>query len=246
MKELKDYQDRDGVIGHYDTRLGCLEFGDAWQRIGAAAFADAQFVPIAESHAFNSTVCIEPIRYRPSTNPDCRWYELPGCMSADNLIAMVIGLPGHSITQQLYSKLKANRWFCWNTYKIWSTPEGKRDESMKNLTPDFAGPSMLIAFFRSLDVHLWSLLFLDFYLIGAVLLRSFLRWYDENDVGDDLNLSLLICQSFVLFPTPASKIATKLYFKFGGGQDCWDRYFKSDDAPPMNEIMRSTLEHHQT
>lgn len=67
-----------------------------------------------------------------------------------------------------------------------------------------------------------------------------LKWLDEDDVGDDVNHTVMLLYARLYSPTPVSWLARKLYVWFrpyGGVQRAWDWYFREESgAPPLNEL----------
>lgn len=110
---------------------------------------------------------------------------------------------------------------------------------------DFAGPQDWGMYFRARKMKLAYpfLLFSDLFLVLNSVLRC-IYGRDPNNVGDDINHTMMLLQAIVRYPTPISFLARKIYAKLrpGGVQQAWDTYFSpASHANPFNDMARDLI-----
>jgi hypothetical protein len=157
-------------------------------------------------------------------------------MSCDNFLPLVIAKShAKEWLKVAFIKVLKRCFFMWNFFEIWPSHIDK-EENNKKLLPDFGGPALLLAFMRSFGYRILYpiVLLLDLWLLGYTLLM----WILKNP-GDSLNLGLLVIQSRRSLKTPISYLAAKVYKRYG--QSMWDKYFESEDAPPLNEYIKPLI-----
>lgn len=266
IKELKNYQDEKGWIGHFDDN-GVLEFGDGIHRLSNHTLCE--FV-LCRNSFYRSAIRARFIMqleqiYLPSGEPTrhwdrSKWYGKSGTMSGDGLEALLsclIGLRLHKEAWSLIWKLTKRGGFAWNTKRI-----GQHDEQKK--IPDFFGFRMVIFLLRlcgSLPlvgvifypvIALWDLL----YLAPSVLVRVIKPLFDRDDVGDDINFFLILVMCVMSSPTPISGFVRGFYYGFRplsgdekfrklyknmlGCVTAFKWYFNNKNAPPIDDIMVET------
>ena len=150
-------------------------------------------------------------------HPD-QWND-PSDFSRDQMVPNVVAMGFCEATQALKATslafLKRGFLFCQNK--------------------DIVSPQLLASFIRawfwslsSFLVILWPLLVvLDVFLLFDVILRIIVKFFDSNNVGDDLNTTLLVLQAEHSLPTPLSWLARKLYgFLPGGVVESFQWYFR--------------------
>jgi hypothetical protein len=263
MKELSEYQDNHGYIGHFDKHRQ-LEFGDCGQRMGAFCNTDTNIHGTAGEKAdllseFASKCwdndAREPTRYPPMYSD--MWYSKLGYMSYDNLVAQIIAAGRHDgrdlylrlWVNAVYKALKARWGFLWNKFEI-------HDTEREKLTRDWGGPGLLAVFIRSMwNKKPWYLFFLDFTLISSALVRVGASKVDPDDVGPDLNFFERIEQASRVFPTWASKLASRIYFRkrLRAGVDvdsrlegipvvtAFQHYYRHPQCPPIDEVKKAQI-----
>lgn len=111
---------------------------------------------------------------------------------------------------------------------------------------DFAGPHDWGMYFRARRLHVAYpfLLFSDLFLVLGSIIRC-IKGRDPNDVGDDINHTMMLIQAMHSMPTPVSWLARKIYAKFRpfGVQYAWDWYFRpSTFANPFNELVKPIIQ----
>lgn len=115
---------------------------------------------------------------------------------------------------------------------------------------DYAGPQDWGMYIRARKLkHLAFLLpIFDISLIIGSIIRCIAgRKFD--DVGDDINHTMLLMQAIKVYSTPVSYIARFIYSKFRprGVQYAWDWYFRPESyANPFNELARPILQEYFT
>lgn len=118
---------------------------------------------------------------------------------------------------------------------------------------DIVSPQLLASFIRSwfwsisnFAGFLWPLVFLlDFFLVLDVILRIFNKFIDKDNVGDDLNTTLLVLQAEHSLPTPLSWLARKLYgFLPLGVNHSFSHYFRAETGgnPELAEIAKPVID----
>jgi len=266
VKQLSDYRDPLGFIGHRDDH-GALEFGDAAQRLGFEYVAvypqgTLRFLMRAQM-LFEGP---EPVRH-----PDnSQWWGRPGTMSWDNLFPILCGMllsskQSYGKFMHIYKLLFKRGFFLWNTKKI-----GQWDDAKK--IPDWCGPLPIVGKLKT-----WPIFFRGLFLYGPMWLATpalvmivifdFLTIIDSlwlvlqsltapKRTTDDLNhLVFLRTASITLwtpglwiskliykhFRLPAEDEAGNVYVSVYGPQTALDQYFDGDRNPPLNELWRTPI-----
>jgi hypothetical protein len=92
--------------------------------------------------------------------------------------------------------------------------------------------------------YLYPLLFLgDLFILGESVIRC-IQGKDPNNVGDDINQTLVLLQAQYCLATPISWLARKIYkwFRPQGIQYAWDWYFRPETgANDFNDIYRALI-----
>lgn len=268
MKDLRDYVDEYGYIGHLEKRGGVvtdvLEFGDGTQRLGTywivnyfsnpgQVYADAEKMGEQYLRVYKYETG-EFVRHWDSS----KWPGQPGIMSRDNAIPLMVSMgfyrDASSTVKDLlgvFSDSLLSRFgFFWNTKHI-----GGEEKAIK--IPDVAGPSTWAALIRATSAwYLYPLLWiLDLKLILGALTRIVKSWYDPDDVGDDLNYQILHTQAYLKWPTVWSWSARLFYsgFRFAAGRDKenrldiyppfspWVWYYRHEECPPLDEVFKPVV-----
>lgn len=270
MKNLKDYQDEYGLIGNRDPVTAKFDFGDSAQRDGTNLIVtclalgsiniigytqDSIYPKVMDKHEASGWM------YRHTYQTmiyDVQWWDLSTTMSRDQSKPLIIAMGFFNDRDRLKRVLKRflkRFMFCQNTRGNWDDTKWK--------IPDWAGPDCWSNFLRSFRANiLWLGIFAcDLFILGNALARIYYGRKDFDNVGDDLNLCLDLIQADNILPTPITKLAKHLYFKYRpawrpmamtsgweidptgfGPQYAWDRYFRQLEAPPMNDVIRPVLE----
>jgi len=249
-KNLQDFTDFQGFIGHRDPTTGKLEFGDSAQR--TFSYFIAQFAtgtPVPKDVVKAAYEAIKKPDGELVRHPDItEWYGQRGSMSRDQLIPVLIALDLYGLDKEfkelLWNLLKRG-WFAWNTKRIHETEGWK--------IPDFMGLEGLLIAFRGLGgPFAWCLKFLDRSLKLMVSLRVELSKKDADDVGDDLNLTNLLFHAALKNSTKHAEAAAAMYKaeRPGAGADdehrleghpvytAFQHYYRHWYAPPMDEVFR--------
>lgn len=271
MKNLKDYQDAHGFIGHKDDQ-GLLEFGDGAQRLGMYYLFRYINCPGNETRALTAVEFLnryeslflptgEPVRH---WDHYTNWWSKPGTMSRDQIFPLIACLAAMGLKKELISitwKLLKRGMFCWNTKHI-----GQHDDKWK--IPDWCGPLTWLTIIRGLlkPTDWWSvllgLIFLvpmtlaDTLLIPATLVRVIVPLWDWDNVGDDLNHFNLHLVNYSVWPTITSYVCFVLYLfrPQAGPPNSYVRsqgeigviqafrwYFFGDKNPPLDDEALKTL-----
>lgn len=257
MKDLKNYRDSLGCIANRDQFSLKFDYGDCAQRDGTYLICKwlteqnkpvgIEYVEMMWGHELRAGVFCRRI--------DQNWWGLETTMSRDQIKPLIIAMGFFGDTTRLFKlfiQFLLRAFFCQNTRGNW-------DDTATKL-PDWAGPDVWANIIRSRRAYiLWPLLLLcDLFIFANSLTRIYYSRKNYDDVGDDLNHCLDLVQAYHRLPTPVSWAARKLYFKFragyypstmgmirtngGGPQYAWDWYFRQNEAPPMNDVIRPILE----
>lgn len=239
LKTLSTYLDSRRLICHRNED-GSLDCGDSCQRTymyGVFRFVLSQqkiywfnFLESLDS-AFWLSRC--PVR-----SPQPGWWSLPDRFSRDQLIPMIVGKSfiQHNEQMKLLTVTMLKRLgLCWNWY-------GNGDAPTKKL-PDILGPTTWTAILRYwtsryliTEVIFWPLICaLDLFLILQVLFRCIVMLIDSDNVGDDLNLTLLVLHAKYFSPTLASLAARKIFKHIRKPCLSFQWYFRDESAPPIDE-----------
>lgn len=222
MKELLDYRDPLGFIGHRDDH-GALEFGDGLQRLSMEALF--RFLLAYKSDGMNfAHIFIAPYIYlyllvfvdgEPTRHWDRnQWYGRPGTCSRDQLrptFCALYAMGCFSELRYLWWKLLCRGLFAWNTKHI-----GQWDARSK--IPDFVGfapmHTLLRAAIKAGHFYLYPLLIItEFLLLMNALFRIIMGYIDSDDSSNDLNMTCDLLAIKTIGPqTPLSWFAHELYF----------------------------------
>lgn len=229
-KELKDYMDEQGFVGHlnYD---GTLEFGDGAQRLGLLHLANwfcwyqtSQYDSVRA--VFKETIQSElAIQINLIERADdgyvrhwdkSKWPGQPGTLSRDNftsLFCAVIMLRMRDQFWDLTDALLSRFGFFWNTKHIGQKTGWK--------IPDFAGPETYgliirgLIRFSKLGFLLYPLLWLtDLALVFSSFSRIWMSYRDPDDTSNDTNHIPRLLVAYQISPTPVSLFAHWIYEKF--------------------------------
>jgi len=245
MKDIKKYTDQRGYLGHIDSN-GNLEFGDSSARTSFKEIANyLSGKPASKIYIMHliSRLRLNSGEYTRHWN-GAMWSGKPGTMSRDNFLPLVV-LMGFFDCKAL---LKSSLWtlikrgfFLWNTKAI-----GQQNDNWK--IPDHGGFTLLIAYLRSFKSRFSYpiLLLVDLVLLLNVIIRVIISRIDSDNVGDDLNLTLLLIQGSEIMPTPLLTLAKYIYKKFRlkAYVKCYGHpihtafawYFRHDGAPPIDVL----------
>lgn len=238
--EMQKYMDPDGYIGHWDERLGRLEFGDNGQRYGMYHFAQV----LKGKHNSKSLRLVEMKVYQLRwadgewvRHPDSNmWYGRSGTMSRDNFKPLIIlsGYLSSQVKWLMFTDLIKRAGFFWNTKAIWS------DTKKVPPIPDLAGPTEWGNFIRAFGVSspwtllLWPvLLFTDLFMlinVLSLLIRSKINWH--KSLTDYSNTWLDIVQGLETMMTPFSLLSAGI-FSLMSPHKALAGYYKGPNAPPM-------------
>lgn len=175
------------------------------------------------------------------------WPGQKGIMSRDNLVPMFCALvlgelkwTALSVLIRLFFRLG----FTWNTKKI-GQPIG--DTSRK--LPDFCGPMIWFTFIRSLPLTKPLHFLFDAYLWLAVEIRMHKAYKDWDDVGDDLNLIVIIETWRLISDNWLLKMIRQDYLQMrpkagpddqrlglNGVEQALKWYFHQPEAPPLDDL----------
>ncbi len=254
---LDDYIDKRGFICHLTEGRYPTDCGDSAQRMGMVHIAE--YFLSKRLLKINATATLmslqspdkldgEWVRYWDHT----KWAGKRHHMSLDQMRPlfwlMVLDHQNGFLKRTLWSIFKRYG-FLWNTTL-------NNSANISN-TPDFIG-LYFISFLIRGSGHRWLwpvLMVVDLPLIANSMIRVIVSHIKPDNVGDDLNhiLDLICCR--VCMPTPSSWIA-RLIYRYGRGragvnrksrlkgfgpQTALDHYFRSDNAPPINEIYEPIL-----
>ena len=87
------------------------------------------------------------------------------------------------------------------------------------------------------------LILLDLGLVVSVLIRVITSFIDQNNTGDDINVSTMAILAVKHMPTPLSLLAALLYRLYKGGVlRAFQQYYQRPEAPPMDELLKPELE----
>lgn len=222
MKQLADYKDGMGFIGHFDDQ-GVLEFGDGLQRLSMEALF-RYLLAYKEHGPQYAEMFIGPYLYRYQTvfvgeEPTRHWHRnywfgRPGTCSRDQLrptFCVLFAMGQWLELKSLWGKLAYRCLFAWNTKHI-----GQWDDKQK--VPDFVGIAPMHSLIRAgiKAGHWWfypALFFTDSLLLVNALFRIIMGYLDRDDSSNDLNMTCDLLVIKVLGPeTPMSWLAHELYF----------------------------------
>lgn len=269
MKDLQDYIDENGYVGHVDALNGIgtkkLEFGDsanrtAWLYIvrflqGLKQKLPEQYFTMLTNNFFPLFSKLLLYTKEPVRHPSPYWWGRSGTMSCDNFLQLIISfgfMGSRAILLELFYAVLKRFGFMWNVYPIWPTEEELKHKKI----PDFGGPSLLIAFIRSLKTGLTFLYLLDFWFIFNALLICIRGYFDSDYCDGDINFTRLCYQAKATrTQTLPQKIGVWIYKRFRprcgrrgesrregwGPQTALDHYCASLSAPPLNELDREIL-----
>jgi hypothetical protein len=262
MKDLQDYTDKHGFICHISKDRGYFDGGDAAQRTFTGFIQaywehrdlDSRIQNAREVERLLSLIELDDGEY--VRHPDNNWwFGRRGTMSRDQLIPIIICLTLFSRYSLDLQKRKRRLWanlvrrggFCWNTKHI------HKNDGWK--IPDLLGPTHWCLFFRDL-ILAWPILCLvDTLLVFSVAMRCIAALFDQDNVGDDLNLCNILFHSNLQGWTPTAFLARQLYSWWRprpgpkGGErmqgyavyNAWVHYYRHDSAPPMDELCKEMI-----
>lgn len=243
IKKPTHFIDQKGMVIHHDFDES--KGGDSLQRTGMMIlFAD---MDIEKKRDWTVGVWglvntgPEPVRHWDSRY----WPGKPGTMSRDNLTPifccfLVLGLK-NSVSNLMW-RIAARGGFLWNTKHI-----GQHTDDWK--VPDWIGLMLPLLVLRASRFG-WGLSYLsDIYLAILVAIRMFKAKQDWDDVGDDLNLTVVAETCRVIKPSFfTTKILSWYHHKRPeagpatrrpgpGLYQAFQWYFAPDIAPPLDELV---------
>lgn len=236
MKNLDDYKDEKGWIGHFskdshgqimrdDYNIPVLEFGDGVQRMSMNALCEFVLSETKIEAAVQRASFMrkeyeiwlpsgEPVRHW-SRNA---WYGKPGTMSGDQLEPLVwcyVVFDMQASFWELFFKLLKRGFFAWNTKKIGQTTEEWKPG-------DFFLHRMLSPTFRMLlktkyvGTLAWPFIIIwDVFGLGLnTLVRIVVPIFDRENTGDDLNYFVSLLGSRMVGGNFATKFWSYVYLRF--------------------------------
>lgn len=192
---------------------------------------------------------------------DEHWPGQTGTMTRDNFTPLLIGV----ILFELRTTFEAMHTTLWSRFGFfWDKKDiGQTKPSKKFFSCDFAGPSIWGIFIRGLISFsgkfwlLWPVLWLtDLALLFSSFARVYISKKDPDNVGNDLNHICKLFLAYEIAPTPISEWARWYYGKKrlvagegylrerylddneSGPQSALNWYFRSSEAPPLDEELR--------
>lgn len=261
IKELREFKDENGFIGHKTGREGELEFGDSAQRTFMLDifeyFLLVKTGSLSESFINQKISSIylafsEEYTRHPDTT---KWWGQTGTFSADQAIP-TIGISAIIKSNHLdimFWLLLKRCFFMWNTKKIWETNGWK--------IPDWRPLKIIPLFIRGFynkskflkPVYWLMLLPFDFFFLLSILFNNVMAFFKRNETSSDLNNTVIALVNKAIAPTPFSYLARKLYIlrplagdesfrmlnsKELGVVTAFMWYFKNQLAPPMDKIAK--------
>lgn len=243
MKTPAHFIDQKGMVIHHDTDGS--KGGDSLQRTGMMIlFSD---MDDNKKRMWTSGVWglvnqgPEPVRHWDSRY----WPGRPGTMSRDNLTPiyccfLALGMKTHY--ENLLWRLLARGGFLWNTKHI-----GQEDNAWK--IPDWIGVMLPLLWLRKTWAGWVLSYFSDFYLFILVMIRFYKAKKDWDDVGDDLNLTVVAEACRLIKPSWFTLKILKLYHNSRpvagpptnrddkGLYQAFRWYFAPEIAPPLDVLV---------
>lgn len=249
LKNPQDFIDSKGFVIHQ----GESGAGDSLQRTGMMLiFSD---LPHEKRFVWACGVWeLANIQGEPCRHWDVSsWPGKTGYMSRDNLLPMFclfLIMDLKVTSRQLFNKILARAGFLWNIKHI-----GQPDSDTSTKIPDFIGLMLPLMYLRASFIGWVVQPISDLYLLILVINRIHLARYDWDDVGDDLNLTVLCETARTIKPTVFTRIILKLYKskrpiggpsfeprKDSGLYQALRWYFHQPEAPPLDVIMIDHIE----